>query len=150
MYQIKYNDWLDEFIDNWGWFSVAYELGRNKAMEHRKDMYAHYVHLEGEPYYIKKYDMLARLDNDCKKLLKEINDRDDHQFVDNYTLNNNALKNLSYVVFSHGKESGPLGSKILRLRAEAEKFGLKTKSINYRECATADERVSLLNDYLNK
>ena len=64
--------------------------------------------------------------------------------------NNNTLKNLSYVVFSHGKESGPLGTKIQRLMAVAEEFGLKTKFIDYRECATAGERVSLLNDYLNQ
>lgn len=151
IYQIKYNDWLDEFIDNWGWFSVAYELERDKAMEHREDMYAHYKNLNDKPYYIQKYHTLARLDNDCKKLLKEINDRNNHQLVDNYAPNNNTgLKNLSYVVFSHGKESGPLGNKIKRLMAVAEKFGLKTKSIDYRGCATADERASLLNDYLNK
>ena len=33
---------------------------------------------------------------------------------------------LSYAVFSHGKESGPDGFKIQRLKAEAEDFGLKT------------------------
>ena len=77
--------------------------------------------------------------------------RDGDQLVNNYDPNNNtALKNLSYVMFSHGKESGPFGTKIQRLMAVAEEFGLKTKSIDYRECATADERVSLLNDYLNQ
>lgn len=131
--------------------SEGYELERNKAMEHCEDMYAHYKYLNDKPYYIQKYHTLARLDNDCKKLLKEINDRNNHQLVDNYAPNNNTgLKNLSYVVFSHGKESGPLGNKIQRLMAVAEKFGLKTKSIDYRGCATADERASLLNDYLNK
>lgn len=58
--------------------------------------------------------------------------------------------NLSYVVFSHGKESGPEGSKIQRLRAEAKLFGLETKSIDYRECATASERVALLNETLKQ
>lgn len=61
-----------------------------------------------------------------------------------------SLKNLTHAVFSHGKESGPMGSKIQRLMVVSEEFGLKTKSIDYRKCATADERVSLLNDYLNK
>lgn len=58
--------------------------------------------------------------------------------------------NLSYVVFSHGKESGPLGSKIQRLITVAEEQGLKTTSIDYRECANASERVSLLTRFLNQ
>ena len=59
-------------------------------------------------------------------------------------------KIISHVVFSHGKESGPFGSKIQRLMAVAEEQGLRTASIDYRECSTADERVALLNDYLNR
>ena len=77
--------------------------------------------------------------------------RNGHQLVDFYDQNNNtALKDLSYVVFSHGKESGPLGSKIQRLMAVAEELGLKTISIDYRECVSADERVALLHEHLNK
>lgn len=59
-------------------------------------------------------------------------------------------KKINHVVFLHGKESGPYGSKIQRLIAVAEELGLKTTSIGYRECATADERVARLNDYLNQ
>ena len=58
--------------------------------------------------------------------------------------------NLSDVVFSHGKESGPMGSKIQRLMEEADRFGLKTISVDYRNCATASERVALLNDTLKQ
>ena len=57
---------------------------------------------------------------------------------------------LSYVIFSHGKESGPMGSKIQRLMAEAEHLGLNTISVDYRNCATASDRVALLNDTLKK
>ena len=77
--------------------------------------------------------------------------RNGHQLVYNYAPNNNtALKILSYVVFSHGKESGPLGNKIQRLMTVAEELGLKTISIDYLECASADERVALLHEHLNK
>jgi alpha/beta superfamily hydrolase len=37
------------------------------------------------------------------------------------------------VVFSHGKESGPLGSKIQALMRVAEQQGAQTMSVNYRE-----------------
>jgi hypothetical protein len=37
------------------------------------------------------------------------------------------------VVFSHGKESGPLGSKIRALMQVAERLGVATLSVNYRE-----------------
>ena len=57
---------------------------------------------------------------------------------------------LTYVVFSHGKESGPEGKKIKRLKEEAKSLGLKTKSIDYRKCATANERVALLNETLKQ
>lgn len=44
----------------------------------------------------------------------------DTKMVEDESLNNNTgLKNLSYVVFSHGKESGPIGNKIQRLMAVA-------------------------------
>ena len=57
---------------------------------------------------------------------------------------------LSYVVFSHGKESGPMGSKIQRLIAEAKHFGLNTISVDYRNCAMASGRVTLLIDTLKQ
>ena len=57
---------------------------------------------------------------------------------------------LSYVVFSHGKESGPMGEKIRRLMEVAESFGLNTTSIDYQECATANERVALLKEELKQ
>lgn len=37
------------------------------------------------------------------------------------------------VVFSHGKESGPLGSKIRALMAVAQRRGAQVMSVNYRE-----------------
>lgn len=61
-----------------------------------------------------------------------------------------SLKNLTHAVFSHGKESGPMGSKILRLMAVAEELGLNAISIDYRECFSADERVALLHERLIK
>ncbi len=65
-------------------------------------------------------------------------------------LSSNGLNNISCVVFSHGKESGPLGRKIQRLMAVAEEFGLQTVSVDYRKCSSATERVQLLNDSLNQ
>ena len=62
----------------------------------------------------------------------------------------NSLKNLTHVVFSHGKESGPFGSKIQCLMAVAEEMGLRTTSIDYRDCVTADERVAMLKEHLNQ
>lgn len=53
-----------------------------------------------------------------------------------------------YAVFSHGKESGPNGTKIQRLVAVAEEMGIETISIDYRNCANADARVSLLSETL--
>ena len=53
-------------------------------------------------------------------------------------------KTLPFVVFSHGKESGPYGKKIQRLIAVAEGLGLSTLSVDYRNCTNAEERVFLL------
>lgn len=55
-----------------------------------------------------------------------------------------------YAVFSHGKESGPNGTKIQRLVAVAEEMGVETTSIDYRNCANADARVSLLSETLQQ
>ena len=57
---------------------------------------------------------------------------------------------LLHVVFSHGKESGPNGTKIQRLVAVAEEMGIKATSIDYRNCANADARVDLLRETLKE
>lgn len=41
--------------------------------------------------------------------------------------------NRRLVVFSHGKESGPMGTKIRALMQVAERLGADTLSVNYRE-----------------
>lgn len=46
--------------------------------------------------------------------------------------------------------NGPFGSKIQRLMAVAEELGLKTTSIDYRDCSTAEERVAVPMEYLNR
>ena len=53
------------------------------------------------------------------------------------------------VVFSHGKESGPYGTKIQRLMAVAEEMGMRTNSVDYRNCTSAMERVALLTQTIN-
>ncbi len=52
------------------------------------------------------------------------------------------------VIFSHGKESGPWGSKIKRLAIAAEALGFKVDSINYSGINNPDERVIKLREYL--
>lgn len=49
-----------------------------------------------------------------------------------------------HVIFSHGKESGPLGHKIQCLMALAEELGMNTISVDYRQCTDVNERVNLL------
>ena len=51
-----------------------------------------------------------------------------------------------FVIFSHGKESGPYGTKIKRLMEVAEECQISSVSVDYRECANADERVALLKE----
>lgn len=105
------------------------------------------VHSSGEE---NPYKTILSKQEFCQ-ILTEMRDNYDKRDKDLESLNNHtALKNLSYVVFSHGKESGPFGHKIQRLMAEAEELGLRTTSIDYRECATADERVALLKEHLNR
>lgn len=53
------------------------------------------------------------------------------------------------VIFSHGKESGPWGSKIKRLGSTAEKLGISVDSIDYTGVINPDERVDKLCDYLS-
>jgi len=48
------------------------------------------------------------------------------------------------VCFSHGKESGPWGSKIQCLAQVAEKCGFAVESIDYRGMDDPDERVAKL------
>ncbi len=46
--------------------------------------------------------------------------------------------------FSHGKESGPWGSKIKRLAAVAKEYGYQVDSIDYTGLADPDLRVERL------
>lgn len=48
------------------------------------------------------------------------------------------------VVFSHGKETGPYGRKIMQLIAIAEAAGAQTVSIDYRHTLDPDSRVQHL------
>ncbi len=57
---------------------------------------------------------------------------------------------MNTVIFSHGKESGPNGSKIQLLRGIAEKLGYRTISVDYRNCKDVTERVELLSGLLEK
>jgi alpha/beta superfamily hydrolase len=52
------------------------------------------------------------------------------------------------VIFSHGKESGPWGSKIKRLAATAEELNFSVDSIDYSGITNPDERVEKLCEYL--
>ncbi len=51
------------------------------------------------------------------------------------------------VCFSHGKESGPWGSKIKRLAKVAERYDFAVESLDYRGIADPDERVAKLLDW---
>ncbi|WP_321280018.1 YqiA/YcfP family alpha/beta fold hydrolase [Marinifilum fragile] len=52
------------------------------------------------------------------------------------------------VVFSHGKESGPWGTKIKRLSEIAKKKGFEIDSLDYRAYSNPDDRASQLLNYL--
>lgn len=54
------------------------------------------------------------------------------------------------VYFSHGKESGPWGSKIQRLASIASEHGCVVDSIDYRDLMDPDQRVERLRDILKK
>jgi alpha/beta superfamily hydrolase len=54
------------------------------------------------------------------------------------------------VYFSHGKESGPWGTKIKRLAAIAMELGCDVDSIDYTDTLDADLRVERLLTALNK
>ena len=51
------------------------------------------------------------------------------------------------VCFSHGKESGPWGSKIKRLAKVAKRCGFAVESIDYQGIGDPDERVAKLLDW---
>lgn len=53
------------------------------------------------------------------------------------------------VIFSHGKESGPYGSKIKHLIAIAQRNGFDTTSIDYRDLESPDERVVRLQEHVS-
>lgn len=76
--------------------------------------------------------------------------RDDYDKRDKHLEQVRPSESSLYVVFSHGKESGPNGTKIQRLVAVAEEMGMKTASIDYRNCANADARVALLRETLKE
>lgn len=54
------------------------------------------------------------------------------------------------VYFSHGKESGPWGSKIQRLASIASEHGCEVDSVDYTDLKDPDQRVERLLGLLNK
>lgn len=52
-----------------------------------------------------------------------------------------------YVVFSHGKDSGPWGTKISALAETARAEGYEVESVDYRGIESATERVTRLADF---
>lgn len=54
------------------------------------------------------------------------------------------------IIFSHGKENGPWGSKIKALASVAKQLGCEVDSIDYRGIESPDERVQKLAVYLQK
>ena len=54
------------------------------------------------------------------------------------------------VIFSHGKESGPWGSKITALANKARLLGFDVTSLDYTDLMNPDERVARLTAYLEE
>jgi len=54
-----------------------------------------------------------------------------------------------HIVFSHGKESGPWGSKIKSMAEHAKKYG-EVYSINYSDLVSPEERAERLINFLSK
>jgi len=52
-----------------------------------------------------------------------------------------------YVVFSHGQESGPWGTKITALAETARSEGYEVESVDYRGVAAPADRVARLADF---
>ena len=57
---------------------------------------------------------------------------------------------MNSVIFSHGKESGPNGTKIQVLSRVAESNGFEVLSLDYTDCRNAGERVERLYDTLSE
>lgn len=57
-----------------------------------------------------------------------------------------GMNNMPNVIFSHGKESGPNGTKIRALSGIAEKHGLTVESIDYTDTMDQELRVDRLVD----
>jgi len=55
--------------------------------------------------------------------------------------------NKRYVVFSHGQESGPWGTKITALAETARAEGYEVESVDYRGVETPGDRVARLADF---
>ena len=53
------------------------------------------------------------------------------------------------VYFSHGKESGPWGSKIQRLASIASEYGCQVDSVDYTDTHDPDLRAERLANILN-
>lgn len=53
------------------------------------------------------------------------------------------------IIFSHGKESGPWGSKITTLANAAKNLGATVESLDYTNTLDPDQRVQMLLDHLN-
>lgn len=54
------------------------------------------------------------------------------------------------IIFSHGKESGPWGSKITRLADVAKQRGYAVESIDYSDTVDPAKRVARLQEYIAK
>jgi alpha/beta superfamily hydrolase len=54
------------------------------------------------------------------------------------------------IYFSHGKESGPKGSKIQKMSALSESMDFSTFSVDYRGMTDPDKRVDKLTNLLNE
>lgn len=59
---------------------------------------------------------------------------------------NNSNNIQTLVIFAHGKESGPWGSKIKHLAAIADSLGAMVMSPDYSDLADPDARVERLRD----
>lgn len=55
---------------------------------------------------------------------------------------------MTKIIFSHGKESGPWGSKIKRLAQTAKALGFEVDSIDYQGISSPEARVEKLLDYV--
>ena len=56
---------------------------------------------------------------------------------------------MNTIIFSHGKESGPYGTKITQLIEVGNSLQFQSKSIDYRKCEDVNERVELLKENIS-